>query len=166
MKLEIISLNDKPDMRATLAHWYYQEWGKFYPERSLEAWLPTIASNSELPITFVALDTAVVPAFPVGMGTLRVGNQELFKGENIVELAGLFVIPAYRGQGIGGQLVQHAISQINLLMPVCAFVRLFTFGEGELYKKTGWLLAWSTVYKGQETRIWERAIKPNSEEKN
>ena len=99
---EIKSLADCPRYAAICAHWAYGEW---FAARDIPFDVNLLAYEKRargegLPTTFVAISDTL----PVGMATLK--QTELWKLPNVAPwLSALYVLPAYRKQGVGARLI-------------------------------------------------------------
>jgi hypothetical protein len=102
MNYQFESLADHLDLVATIAQWHWDEWGHADPTGSLEAWTTGLATRTlrdTIPTSYVAL----VEHMPVGSVTL-VDHDMTTHQELSPWLAGLYILPAYRHQGIGSAL--------------------------------------------------------------
>jgi GNAT superfamily N-acetyltransferase len=142
-------LADRPEFIPTLAHWHYQEWASVRPHDSVEnriAMLKERSGRGRIPLTVVAL----------GEGEL-IGSASLIEHdvENRLELtpwlAGVFVAPERRRQGVGAALVRRVMDEaVSLRIPR---VYLYTFKSVSFYADLGWDFMEPAVYRGKAVSI-------------
>ncbi len=98
----IAPLRNFPDYAPILAYWAYNEWYRHRPfgfSLVLKAYMGRAHDNS-LPQCFIALKDSL----PVGMGTLKADDLQSRADLN-PWLSSLYVVPEFRGRGIGSALV-------------------------------------------------------------
>lgn len=160
--IKIIRLNDRPDYAPILAHWSYTEW---YRKRDIDFDLvmrayKARAAEKSLPATIIAIcDTA-----PVGMVTLK-QHDMLSRPELDPWLSSLFVVPEYRGRGIGEMLIEsisgtakkYNFEQLFLFLSQSNIERLKKF-----YIKMGWEhFGNGTDNDGHDTEIYRLKLQGN-----
>src|SRR5208283_3230103 len=152
-------LHNNPHYASILAYWAYNEW---YKHRSygfglvMKVYLGR-AQGDSLPQCFVALEDSL----PVGMGTLKLDDLWLRKDLN-PWLSSLYVVPEFRGKGIGNAIV----SQISERSRGLGFESLYLFlGQRQperlerFYTAGGWeVLAVSKDNDGLDTKILRRSL--------
>ena len=150
--VRIESLADRPELLPTVAEWHWNEWGDVDPSGSLQSWAEGLASRTHrdrIPASYVA----VADGEPVGSVVL-VEHDMPDRGDLAhltLWLAGLFVKPAYRHQGIGSALVRHA--QSEALRFGVSRLYLYTSTASDVYKRLGWKTIGGTVYEGEDVAI-------------
>lgn len=115
--------------------------------RSLEAF----ASDQTHQVALVAKQDGV----PVG--TCLLVPSEIEPNHDVSPwLAGLFVAPEYRGQGVGEALVRAIEQQARTR----GFARLFlyTISAVGFYEKLGWAVIDRTIWKGSDTALMACAL--------
>jgi predicted N-acetyltransferase YhbS len=156
--LHIDYLADHPDLAALLAGWHHREWADLLSGWSLEQAETELRSHHGrrcVPTTLVALDDDC----PIGSVSLL--EADLDGWEHLTPwLASLYVLPSWRGQGIGRRLVARAIGEAGeLAIPT---VYLFTAGQQDWYNRLGWALVEQTHHHGRPIAILRRHTAPDS----
>jgi GNAT superfamily N-acetyltransferase len=155
----IAPLYNNPHYAPILAYWAYNEW---YKQRSygfglvMKAYLCR-AQGDSLPQSFVALEDSL----PVGMGTLKLDDLWSRKDLN-PWLSSLYVVPEFRGRGIGNVIVSQIIERSRGL----GFKSLYLFlGQRQperlerYYIAGGWeVFASSKDNDGRDTKILRRSL--------
>ncbi len=146
--MKIVNLKEVPHHLDTLARWHQKEWGYFNPNKTLAMRIKAMESHllpELIPSTFVAT------------------NHELFGSAAIIEhdmdtrreltpwLAGVYVAPEFRRQGIGSALVLHVMEQAkeNKIKKLY----LYTPDRGAFYARLGWNIFEKTNYLGYAVTI-------------
>ncbi len=154
----IEALADHPHHVSTVARWRWDEWGpKADPRGSAEAWAARLYQHTRdsIPTTFIALDDG---ENVVGVVSLT-ENDLTIRPDLTPWLAGLFVLPQMRGQGLGSALVRHAEAHAASLLVDRLY--LFTDTAEHLYRQLGWQVLEHVVYRGKEQTVMVKAIGTN-----
>jgi len=137
MKCVVLDMPNNEALRATAAQWSFGEWGKLYPDDSVQWYLDLYAASDHddhaLPVCLGALnsDGAII-----GTASL-IENDEL---PNAPEpgpwVAAVYVDAANRGTGVGGELVSEILRRARNL----GFddVYLYTESVSKWYESMGW----------------------------
>jgi predicted N-acetyltransferase YhbS len=152
VRIELLA--DHPEHVETLARWHSEEDGRGGDEAWLEFWcrqLRAECGRDRIPIAFVALDGEA----PVGHVSLVEHNMSS-QPELSPWLAGTLVHPPRRGEGVGAELVQHAVVRAAEL----GVERLYLYTERArgLYERLGWKHLSDEVHEGE--RVALMTIKP------
>src|SRR5688500_1651111 len=103
--MRIVFLVDYPQHVPTVAAWVYQQWLSQEPGSSLEQVAATFRTHLQrdaIPLTLLALD-----AEQTAIGTASIYRQDMSTRPHLSPwLAAVYVLPAYRDQGIGTRLVE------------------------------------------------------------
>jgi GNAT superfamily N-acetyltransferase len=94
-------LKNNPEYIATCAQWSFREWGRYTPKKTLQNFIESrfaYLNDDILPLTLIACDGNT----PIGMCSLAKNRGICYGLEPW--LSALYVIPGYRGRGIGGLL--------------------------------------------------------------
>jgi predicted N-acetyltransferase YhbS len=154
--MQIDYLADHLSLAPLLARWHYEEWADLLPGWSFqqaEAELLSHTGRRQVPTTFVAIEDRM----PVGSASLL--EADLDGWEHLSPwAASVFVVPAWRGRGLGRRLVNRAVEEAGLLgLPV---VYLFTAGQADFYQQLGWEPWQRTEHHGREVLIMRRRTSP------
>jgi predicted N-acetyltransferase YhbS len=133
-------LADHAGLVPQVAGWLYHEWWRELGDTpgAAEARLRQRLQRDRLPLALLALDGDE----PVGTVSIVVDDHPLAPG-SVCCLAGLFVCPDWRRQGIGAALCQCALREARRLElpPLCLFTK-----DGEaFYRRLGWQKLSDTV---------------------
>jgi predicted N-acetyltransferase YhbS len=142
-------LADHPAFIPTLAEWHFAEWGHLRSGDSVPRRIGRLSEASrhqEVPTVVVAFEGDQL----LGAAML-VANDMTTRPDLTPWLAGVFVAPARRGQGIGAALVQRIVSEAKALQ--WPLLYLYTFSTEKYYEKLGWRLVERTNYLGSEVAV-------------
>jgi len=159
MSVKIAMLNEFPEYAPVLAYWTYHEW---YRKRNIDFRLVLKSYQARLknitpPLSFLVL----YDSFPVGMVSLK--EHDIISRKDLCPwLSSLYVIPEYRGRGIGSSLIATLTDRARDL----GFNSLYLFlGNSNqeylenLYQKKGWLYLTDTMDNdGCDTKIFFRNL--------
>ena len=152
MRVDLLA--NHPHFVATVADWYFSEWGGF-PGNSLEATIARISAK---------IRTAGPPTHVIahdGDEVFGIAQWKLFEMEQYPSLehwlGSLFVSPQHRGNGIGRELSQavanlakaHGVTQIYLHTRAL---------DGGLYSRLGWIPYDRAVSRGDDVLVMVRAL--------
>lgn len=119
--------------------WVHSQWVAHWGRSRLSTvqLLRSRLSRDRLPLTLVAQ----VGDEPVG--TLSIADDEAPAGRGCLPcLSGVYVPPAWRGRGVGGQLCARAVGEaVRLALPRLG---LFTADARDFYARRGWRAVCST----------------------
>lgn len=136
--IKIIPLNNVPEYYPILSFWSYKEW---YLKRNIEFDVvlkdyKRRGGTLSLPFTSVA----VCNSMPVGMASLK--ENDLWSRKDINPwLSSLYVIPEFRGRGIGERLTVEIQKKASVLNYKKIYLFLGNSESGLLknfYQKRGW----------------------------
>jgi predicted N-acetyltransferase YhbS len=150
--MRIDYLADHLEMSPLLASWHYEEWKSLLPDWSLAQALADLQSHTgrrQIPTTLVAIEDDQ----PIGSASLL--QTDLDGWEHLSPwLASVFVTPAFRGRGLGRELVSRVVEEARELG--VSVVYLFTAGQAGYYERLGWQ-PWQLVeHHGREVLIMRR----------
>ncbi len=148
-QVAIAPVADRPDLVPLLACWYWGEWGRLHPDRSLEDWIEMLRprdSRDHIPMLFVAVDGET----PAGTSSL-VYHDMASHPELSPWLAGVYVIPELRGRGIGSALVRQVVAHAGALSVPRLY--LHTDAAEGFYARMGWAAMGREIYLGREVTL-------------
>jgi GNAT superfamily N-acetyltransferase len=155
--MRIDHLDQHREHVATLAAWHHAQWGHLYDEWTLEvahAELADHAGRRTLPTTLVLTDEGRL----IGSVSLVLEDAPELCEQGSPWLASLYVLPAFRGCGLGGKLVNAAVEAAA--REKIARLFLFTPEHAGFYQRLGWRLVARTSLKGTAVDLME--IEPTS----
>ena len=132
--MQIESIADHLDWVPLIAGWHWQEWGDTDPLGSLAQWAHGLSERTlrdQIPTTYIAVEQHQ----PVGSVTLVEHDMEIH-WDLSPWLAGVYVQPQSRRQGVGSELVRHAIQQVHHLGFPALY--LYTHAARQFYERLGW----------------------------
>jgi GNAT superfamily N-acetyltransferase len=147
--ITIEHLADHTDTIPQLARWLLAEWGHLLP-RENRATIATIfggrTHRDRVPQTFVAMDGSQ----PVGMASLE-AHDMVTRPELSPWLSGVYVLPEYRGHGVGSALVEAVVAATASLDFETLY--LFTPDRMSFYQRMGWQEMEKVRYRGVDVVI-------------
>lgn len=132
-----------------IARWHWDEWGHADPEGSLATWTAALRQRTNrgmIPTTYVALAGGQI----IGSVTL-VQHDMATHPELSPWLAGIYVVPAVRGQGIGSALTRHAVREAAVMGAQRLY--LHTSTARGFYERLGWRALGEECYEGEPVTI-------------
>ncbi|MDQ3880648.1 MAG: GNAT family N-acetyltransferase [Chloroflexota bacterium] len=143
----IEKLADHPSLIPSVASEVWREWGYGSPDGCIADLRQT--RRDDLPICEVAIRESA----PVGVVSLIACNLPP-RCDLSPWLAGLYVWPAYRRQGIGAELVRTLEADaVRLRHPV---LYLYTESAEEFYRRLGWQTFDRDRWEGEEIALMTR----------
>ena len=123
MKLEIVRLDNKPELAEKAAVWFHEKWNnpiEMYSESISES----MNGSAVLPKWYVVLD-----------GEKIIGGAGVIGEASVPDLCAVYVEAEYRGRGIAGRLLDF----ICLDMAKLGMDKLYLITEFDsFYEKYGW----------------------------
>ena len=147
--MHIEYLADRPAFVPTLARWHYSEWAYLRPGDSVEARVARLqgwCGRGKIPLTFVAVSGGEL------LGSASLVEHDMDNRPELSPwLAGVFVRPERRRQGIGAALVRRIMDEATLLQVSTLY--LYTVESTAFYANLGWSLLENTAYRRREVSI-------------
>ena len=151
--IQIVSTTDRPDLDRVVARWlwdaFWRDDGYSFDE-TLAAVHQSISARF-MPRTFVLLRDGV----PVGTASLA--EHDLDERPDLTPwLAGVFVVPEARGQG----LVAHLITAVEAAARGASIrtLWLYTVSAERIYSRAGWLIAERILHNGKPATLMRRDL--------
>jgi GNAT superfamily N-acetyltransferase len=141
-----------PDDARTIrqvATWLYREWGHMSRGNTLETAVQRISERAwrrTIPLTLIARENGS----PVGTASLVTHDMKT-RSDLSPWLASVYVLPSYRGRGIGAALCRRAAREARGL----GFGRiyLFTYDKANFYQGLGWKEIRRTIYRRHKVTV-------------
>ncbi len=147
--MRIDYLADHEEFIPLLAQWHHREWAYLRPGDSLEARterLRECCGHREIPSVVIAFTDGVL----IGSAILVEHDMDT-RMDLSPWLAGVFVAPDHRRQGVGAALVQRIVDEATVLGVQKLY--LYTPGGEHFYARFGWLLVERTRYRGADVTV-------------
>ena len=132
--MQIEYLADYPAHISELARLHFEEWSYLRPEESLEGRIARLRSScgsNAIPSVVVALEDGEL------LGSAMLLAHDMDSHPQLTPwLAGVFVKPQYRGNGIGSALVKRIEAEAHSLRVSTLY--LYTPHSESLYERLGW----------------------------
>jgi predicted N-acetyltransferase YhbS len=148
-------LANHPELAEQLARFSWNEWQSVYEHRgqtfadSLRKYQERTTNVDSIPLTLVAFAGGKL------VGTVSLKKDDLDIRPEIKHwLGGLFVVPQWRGRGVGSMLMREATDKARRLNVPRLF--LWTSSAEGLYLKLGWQPVERTDYCGTRIVIMEK----------
>lgn len=152
--MHIDYLADHPEFISTLARWHHDEWGYLRPGDSVEARAERLRAASgrrEIPTVLIAFSDSEL------LGSAMLVPHDMETRMALTPwLAGVFVAPVHRRQGIGSALVQRAVECSGELG--VSRLYLYTPSAEGMYLRLGWAPIERTSYRGAEVVVMSRPV--------
>ncbi len=148
-QVRIESIADHLALIETIARWHWEAWGQADPGGSLASWTAGLRERTHrdrIPTTYVALEGDEL------LGSVTLVEHDMANHpEWSPWLAGTYVTPSRRGQGVAGALVRHAVGKVAAM----GVPRLYLYTESArgLYERLGWYPIAEEDYEGQPVTI-------------
>jgi GNAT superfamily N-acetyltransferase len=150
---QVVSTSQRPDLAPVVASWL---WGEFWRPRchSLEQTLEAVrisVTAPRMPRTFVLL----VDGRPVGTASLAA--QDLEERPDLTPwLAGVFVEPEARGQGLAASLIGAVEDECR--RAAIPTLWLYTRTAEKVYARAGWRTVETVAHDGKSYALMRRDL--------
>jgi predicted N-acetyltransferase YhbS len=152
--LRVELMSDHPELVPVVSAWHFGEWGHEDPGGTPDSWAASLrerALRDRIPAVFVAFEGSL----PIGSSALVSADMKTHP-ELSPWLINVFVLPEYRGTGVGGAVVDHACGFASGLGTEAVY--LYTQGSGALYRRLGWSVLASESYGGAPVTVMSKRI--------
>ncbi len=154
MNLSVELLGNHLELVPVVARWHWNEWGGEYPASSFDEWSEQLQRKTRtdgLPCSWIAF----VDGDPVGSVVLELDGVEP-QPHLKPDLAGLYVLPAFRSRGVGSALVlacEAGAREFGI-----RDMYLYTERADTLYERLGWTTIERTRFQGESVAVMQRAL--------
>jgi GNAT superfamily N-acetyltransferase len=152
--MHIDYLADHEELIPLVARWSFEEWSYLHPEKPLEDITKSFSqrtNRNRLPICLVAFEDEK----PVGMASLKPTDLPA-RRDLSPWLAGVYVLEAFRGRGIGSELVRKVECKAWGLGYEKLY--LFTPDAEEFYKRMDWEVFEENEYNDYPVIVMEKNL--------
>ena len=157
MSHQIEPLTRHRDWIPTLTAWQFDYWERLTGFDSVQAYVTALerwSAGTEIPTVLVAVDRGQL------LGSVNLLRSEMKSRPALTPwLAQLFVVPGFRGGGLGAALVTAAITHAR----TCGFSAVYLCTSGTLpayYARLGWVELERAAYLGKERSIMRYDMAP------
>jgi GNAT superfamily N-acetyltransferase len=153
--MEFLFLAERPDALATVAKWYFDEWGYLGAGSSAEDVAEKIRSYlnaDKIPLIVMAVEHDEV----LGVVQLKYREMEIYPDKEHW-LGGVYVPPEHRGKKIAAKLITRAIGVARSLGVKTLYLQTENL-DGGLYRKLGWQPIERVKNRGLEVLVMEKKI--------
>jgi GNAT superfamily N-acetyltransferase len=150
----IVYLADYPQNLPTVAGWIFDEWGWEMPGSTLEgiqAEFSLHLNRDRIPLTMLAL----AEGQPAGTASIFLHDMDA-RMDLTPWLAAVYVVPEFRGQGIGSQLVRE-IEAVAIRLQL-ERLYLFTPDQEAFYARLGWSVLETIDYRQHANVIMTKSF--------
>ncbi|WP_249297154.1 GNAT family N-acetyltransferase [Pseudoalteromonas phenolica] len=155
MAIEFTYLADHPQHIPLLAKWYFDEWGTYVEDGSVESFqdkLQDYLNTDQVPLIILAVDGQTL----VGAVQIKYREMTIYPDKEYW-LGGVYVNPDYRGQHIASQLVMHAEKYAIELKISLLHLQTESLNGG-LYAKLGWEIETQVNYRDVDVAVMQKVL--------
>ena len=155
MAIEFTYLAHHPQHIPQLAKWYFDEWGSYVEDGSIESFqdkLQDYLNMDRVPLIILAVEGQTF----VGAVQIKYREMTIYPDKEYW-LGGVYVNPDYRGQHIASQLVQHAEKRAIELNINHLHLQTESLNGG-LYAKLGWEIETQVNYRGVDVAVMQKVL--------
>lgn len=149
-----IYLADRPDLIPVLASWFFEEWGWRNPgltQEIIEDKLQGRLNRDRAPLVLIR----ILNDRPIASASIKINEMETHP-KYLHWLGSVYVLPEFRGQGIGTELIRCAIDEARRLDVVELY--LYTRDKENFYSKLGWHAVEDTTYHSRRAIIMKQTL--------
>lgn len=155
MAIEFTYLADHLQHIPQLAKWYFDEWGIYVEDASIESFqnkLQDYLNAGRVPLIILAVEGQTL----VGAVQIKYREMTIYPDKEYW-LGGVYVNPDYRGQHIASQLVQHAEKRAIELNINHLHLQTESLNGG-LYAKLGWEIETQVNYRDVDVAVMHKVL--------
>jgi predicted N-acetyltransferase YhbS len=149
-----IYLADRPDLIPVLASWFFEEWGRRNTNLSqeiIEDKLQGRLNRDRAPLVLIR----ILNDRPIASASIKIQEMETHP-QYLHWLGSVYVLPEFRGQGIGSELVRRTIDEARRLDVDELY--LYTRDNENFYSKLGWHAVEDTTYHSRRAIIMKKIL--------
>ena len=155
MAVKFVYLADRPEALATIAGWYFSEWGYLRPDTGPERIAARLGSSmhrDRLPLVVLAVDGREV----IAAAELKYHEMDIYPDREHW-LGGVYVAVPHRGRGVAAQLIGYAVAEAAALGVEVLHLQT-EHRDGGLYTRLGWQAVEQVNYRGVDVLLMQRRI--------
>jgi N-acetylglutamate synthase-like GNAT family acetyltransferase len=154
MQIEIRYLAEHPELVHLLSTWFQDEWGKNNPALTLESIERRVRQRlhkDKIPLCLVAF----ADSKPIATTTLKIREMDIYP-QFEYWLGNVYVVPEYRNQGVGSQIVESTVERAKLLGVKNLY--LYTQDREHFYQRLFWTAIEQVEYHGHMVIVMRRIL--------
>jgi len=154
MQVEVKYLADQPELVALLSKWFHDEWGSSNPSltlESIERQVKERLNRDKFPLCLVAF----AKSKPIATATLKIREVDIYP-QFEHWLGNVYVLPEYRNQGVGSQVVEFTVDRAKLLRVKNLY--LYTQDREHFYQRLGWITLEQVEYHAHRVVVMRRIL--------
>jgi putative hydrolase of the HAD superfamily len=159
MQIEIKYLADHPELVHLLSTWFYDEWGQNNPPliiEHIEHRVRERLNRDKIPTCLVAYASSK----PIATATLKIREMDIYPQDKYPQfehwLGNVYVVPEYRKQGVGSQIVESTSEKARSLGVKDLY--LYTRDQEHFYQRLGWKTMEQVDYHGHMVFVMRRIL--------
>jgi GNAT superfamily N-acetyltransferase len=149
-----LCLADRPELVPVLAGWFFDEWGQHnsnLTQEIIENNLKGRLNRDQVPLVIVQM----LDGSPIASASIKIQEMETHP-QYMHWLGSVYVLPKYRQQGIGSNLIRRTIEEAKRVGVEQLY--LYTRNKEELYSKLGWRPIETPIYHGRQVIIMRQTL--------
>lgn len=157
MALTFYFLKEKTEILPELAKAVHEQWAKMYARRGesaedVEKKMVARAVDDQIPLTMVAFEGEAL------VGSVTIKNDDFARRSDLNPwIAGVFILPQFRGNGYSPQLIAHA-EQVGKETFNLEKIYLYTGSAEGLYIKNGYTVVERFDTDTRELVVMEKSL--------
>ena len=164
--MQLLNLMQQPDAIPLIASWHFAEWHQLFPHKTQQDFATDLAdclhgdASAELQLPLPQTWLVLAENGEI-CGTVSLLLQDMTTNHDLFPwLANVFIAPAFRGQGLGKQVVQAAMAKAAARQIKTLY--LFTEDQQQFYARLGWQVLKQEHYEGEWVTIMCWSCQPTS----
>ena len=140
---------------ATIAEWYFNEWGYLKKDSSVESFaqnIQTYLNTDKIPLMLIAVENNEA----VGAMQLKYREMSIYPDKEHW-LGGVYVSENHRGKNIAEQMIKKLIDVAQSLDVKTLYLQTEQL-DGGLYRKLGWQAIEQVNYRGIDVLVMEKRL--------
>jgi len=153
--MELVFLTDRQEALATIASWYFDEWGHLGKGTTMEKVtedLHSYLNKEQIPLIVLAVEGDEI----LGAAQLKYREMDIYP-EKEHWLGGVFVSSEYRGKKIASKIVIKLLSIAESLNVKSLYLQTENLNGG-LYSLLGWQPLEQVNYHGVDVLVMEKRL--------
>jgi len=152
--MDFVFLADREDAIATIAGWYFAEWGHLtkLSVEAVAAKMRDALNRDKIPLLVLAVEDNEI----LGVAELKYREMPIYPDKEHW-IGGVFVPPAHRGKGIASRLANRLVDIADSLGVRTLHLQTERL-DGGLYARLGWAASEQVNYRGLDVLVMEKRL--------